>query len=472
MLRREAEQLQRQMEQLVRNGQQGSNGSQQDSQQQSSTQGQIGSQSSRQQAGNQSSGSPAGASGDQRIEQALKRLQQATDAMKRNSKPQQGAVGQQAADQLRQASNLLAGTQQQLASGRVGSLAREAGRLTQEQRAQADRINKFAGQQADPSATNLDAVLARLHERDRLARERQQLSNDLSNLQRNLRDAARAMASSQPGVAQKLRDALTEMDESDLDNHVQRTADWLRRGVNPNSNGTESEIAQGLEKLNQQLQQAQKKVDQGEPGQRGMDQGGEAAALDQVEVLRKQLEALASSRDGQRDAQQGQNRAGQSGDVSHGGDRNSDGTVWGNINTGNNRYGQPGQRSAPTDASDNPADTKRTYWQSMRALNHLRQMVRNDPEAAKEVAELARQMQLLDPSRFSGNPAMVEQMHREVLSSVDRLELQLQRDTASTQARTGKSYAVPSGYQESVAAYYKRLSKNPQATGVPKGELP
>jgi hypothetical protein len=473
MLRREAEQLQRQLEQLARNGQQDSNGSQQDSQQQSSTQGQRGSQSSRQQAGNQSSGSPAGASGDQRIEQALKRLRQATDAMNRNSKPQQGAVGQQAADQLRQASNLLAGTQQQLASGRVGSLAHEAGRLTQEEHAQADRINKFAGQQVEANATNLDAMLARLHERDRLAQERQQLSNDLSNLQRDLRDAARAMASSQPGVAQKLRDALTEMDESDLDNRMQRTADWLRRGIDPNSNGTESEIAQGLEKLNQQLQQAQKKVDQGEPGQRGMDQGGEAAALDQVEGLRKQLEALASSRDGQRGGQQGQNRAGQSGgDVSYGGGRNSDGTVWGNINTGNNRYGQLGQRSAPTDASDNPADTKRTYRQSMRALNHLRQMVRNDPEVAKEVAELARQMQLLDPNRFSGNPAMVEQMHREVLSSVDRLELQLQRDAASTQARTGKSYTVPSGYQESVAAYYKRLSKNPQATRVPKGELP
>jgi hypothetical protein len=450
ILRREAEQLQRQMEQLARNGQQGSNGSQQDSQQQSSTQGQSAAQSSRQQVGNQPSGAPAGASGDQRIEQALKRLQQATDAMKRNSKPQQ------AADQLRQASNLLLGTQQQLASGRVGSLAREAGRLTQEEHAQADRINKFAGQQADPSATNLEAMLARLHERDRLALERQRFSNDLSNLQRNLRDAARAMASSQPGVAQELRDALTEMDESDLDNRVQRTADWLRRGINPNSNGTESEIAQGLEKLNQQLQQAQKKVHQGEPGQRGMEQGAEATALDQVERLRKQLEAVASSRDGQRGGQQGQ-----SGDVSYGGG-----------NTGNNRYGQPGQRSAPTDVSDNPADTKRTYWQSMRALNHLRQMVRNDPEAAKQVAELARQMQQLDPSRFPGNPTMLEQMHREVLSSVDRLELQLQRDAAAIQARTGKSYAVPSGYQESVAEYYKRLSKNPQATRVPKGELP
>jgi hypothetical protein len=88
-------------------------------------------------------------------------------------------------------------------------------------------------------------------------------------------------------------------------------------------------------------------------------------------------------------------------------------------------------------------------------------MVQNDPQAAKEVEELVRQMQQLNPSRFPGNPAMVEQMHREVLSSVDKLELQLERDSSSTDARTGKSDAVPSGYQESVAEYYRRLSKNP-----------
>jgi hypothetical protein len=56
---------------------------------------------------------------------------------------------------------------------------------------------------------------------------------------------------------------------------------------------------------------------------------------------------------------------------------------------------------------------------------------------------------------------MVEQMHREVLSSVDRLELELQRAGASADARTGKPDAVPTGYQESVADYYKRLSKTP-----------
>jgi hypothetical protein len=146
--------------------------------------------------------------------------------------------------------------------------------------------------------------------------------------------------------------------------------------------------------------------------------------------------------------------------VRYGGGGGADGTVWGNINTGNNRYSQAGQRPAPPDASGNPADTERTYQQGVRELSQLRQMIQGDPQAAKEVQELTRQMQRLDPSRFPGNPAMVEQMHREMLSSIDRIELQLQRNGASTEARTGKPYAVPAGYQDSVAEYYRRLSKN------------
>jgi hypothetical protein len=445
--------------------------------------------------------------------------------MKRSGGSQQSAdAARQAADKLRDATNLLGGTQQRLASGKVDTLSHESDRLTQEERAQAERIDKLtAGQQGDSGTMDRDSMMARLRERDRLAGERQQLSNDLSKLQKGVRDAAREMASNQPGVAQKLRDALTEMDQSDLDNHVQRTADWLRGGVNPNANGTENQIAQGLEKLSQQLRQAQQGIGEGKPGQPGAGQGDETAALSQVERLRRQLEAMASSRRGDgrqqgRDGQQGQNnqlgmngnqqgqatgngqqsgnggqqgragqqsgqnaqggpqqgggfgqqagdrtgqRGGQSGDVRYGGGGGADGTVWGNINTGNNRYGQAGQRPAPPDASGNPADTERTYQQGVRELNQLRQMVQGDPQAAKEVQELARQMQQLDPSRFPGNPAMVEQMHREVLSSIDRIELQLQRDGASTEARTGKPYAVPAGYQDSVAEYYRRLSKNP-----------
>src|SRR6516225_10161521 len=101
---------------------------------------------------------------------------------------------------------------------------------------------------------------------------------------RGIRDSAREMAHTQPEVARKLRDALTEMDESDLDNHVQRTADWLRRGIDPNSNGTETEIAQGLEKLDRQLQAAQQGIGPGKAGQTS-DKPSATAALDQVERL-------------------------------------------------------------------------------------------------------------------------------------------------------------------------------------------
>jgi len=470
--------------------------------------------------------------------------------MKRGSTPQQGTdAAQQAADRLRDATNLLAGTQQQLASGKVDSLAREAGQLTQEEHAQADRIDKLASQQGNAGATDMDNMAALIRQRDQLAQERQQLSDELSSLQKNIRDAAREMAPNQPGVAQKLRDALTGMDESDLDNHVQRTADWLRSGINPNSNGTETEIAQGLEKLSQQLRQAQQGMGQGQPGQRGAgQQGDQTAALNQVERLRNQIEAMAASRggngrggqngqnqNGQAQNRQGQNGQGQNGQGQNGqgsgqqagngrgqgrngqqqggngqggngqggqqqggglgqqagnnpgqrggngapfggdvgnrnlGGRSGDirnsgeggGTVWGNYNTGNNHYGQAGQQTAPTNASGNPADTEATYRQGMRELNQLRQLVQGDPQTEKEISDLTRQMQQLDPSRFPGNPAMVEQMHREVLSSVDKIELQLQHDDASTEARTGKPDAVPAGYQDSVAEYYRRLSKNP-----------
>lgn len=557
MLRREAEQLQRQIEQLARNRQQNANGSSsgqtgsqsdaldQESSTQNASQGRSGSQATSRQDGGRSSGGAATQSSDDRIEEALSRLRQAGDAMKRSGSPQESSeAAGQAAERLREATSLLAGTQQQLASSKTDTLSREADRLTQEERSQADRIDKLANQPAADLADR-DTMMARLKRRDQLANERQQLSDELSKLQKDLRDAAREMASNQPDVARKLRDAVTEMDDSDLDNHVQRTADWLRRGINPNANGTEGEIAQGLQKLSDQLRQAQKGMDQGAhqgthgPGDRVP--GDETSALDKVERLRSQLEAMRVSRAGtsgqnakasaagQRAGHQSQtngeqrlgsaeqaglNGEGRSGDafarnvdgtrkgqgdqqpgsatgqqaqfqsglqvgnrirsggnlstrngemggeVRDGGGGTADGTAWNNINTGNNRYGPPAQRTASIDSSGNPADTERTYQQGMRELSELRQAVKDNPEAAKEVERLARQMRQLDPSRFPGNRAMVEQMHQQVLDSVDRLELQLQRDDASTDAHTGKPYVIPTGYQDSSAEYYRRLSKS------------
>jgi hypothetical protein len=541
MLRREAEQLQHQMEQLAEKGQLGSSGSQsrQSSQQQSSSpqngsgrptssdsqsdsKTQPSSQSVREQSGAASSASSSGSLAEPQIAQALNRLHQAINTLRNISDPGRDRTSaQHAAEQLRQASNLLAATQQQLASEKVASLAREADRLSHEESIQAGRINKFAGQNA-PNLTDLNTMLTRRRELTQLARDRQQLSDDLSDLQRNIRGAASEMAPNQPGVAQSLRDALTEMDNSDLDNRMQRTADGLRRGVDPTTRGSEDEIAQGLTKLSQQLGQASKGMGQAKQRKGESTEQDQVELMDQVERLRNQIESMTrSSGDNRRAGQNGQagqsgqtdqnsqsqlsrnghvgsgqaaqqqgfnssplgrnqhspsgassaqdlltgdlgnpNRGVQSGDVRDGGGGSVDGTVWNNINTGNNHYGHPRQQSSPTDVSGNPPDVEGDYQQGMRELSRIRQRVKDDPQAAKNIAELTRQMQHLDPSRLPGNPAMVEEMHRAILSSLDRLELQLQHDGISPQARTGKPYSVPPGYQDSVAEYYRRLSKS------------
>ena len=501
MLRREAEQLQRQMQEMAKNEQQG----RQDS---SASAGSSSQADSQQRPGSQSRSQAQPGSqdrADQRVQQAIRRLEEAVDAMKRSGGAQQNTdVAGRAAEQLREAANLLADTQQQLASGKVDSLAREATRLKNEEGAQSERIDKAMSQQQNGDAFDLTDTMARMRERDRLAQERQQLSDDLSKFEKSMRDSALQMAPNQPGVAKQLRDALTEMDNSDLNNHTQRTADWLRRGVNPNANGTENEIAQGLDTLKQQLQQAQQAMNDQQPGQRnsGTKSGpaDQSAALDTIARLRNQIESMRrgpgrnggagkdhSSAQGHQQAQGGMDNqqqlsrgggsqpgrtgnaatrsgdvGGPVGDIRFGGAPYSDSAERGNINTGNNRYSSSAQQRQSNDPSANPDDAERTFQQQLRELNRLRQMLKDDPQASKEAQDIARQMQHLDPRRLPGNPAMVEEMHRQVLSSIDRLELQLVRNAAASLAsRTGRPLAVPDGYQDSVAEYYRALSNSP-----------
>jgi hypothetical protein len=528
MLRREAEQLQHEMEQMQgQQGQQGQQGGQQSASGSSGQgkpgQGKAGQSQQQAQAGSQGSADSASKDGgtDPRVQQALNRLRAANEEMRRAGGRQQG--GQQgseqakrAAEQLREATNLLGGAQKQQATGKLDSLSREAGRLAQTESAQAERLRKLAGQQDENSEPTPAEMAARAQERNRLAEERQRLSDDLSYLEKGLRDTAREMAPNQPGTASKLRDALSEMDQSDLGNRVQRTADWLRRGINPNSNGTEGEIASGLKKLSDEVRQAQQGMGSERDGQGKAGQGTQTAALDHVERLRSQIQSLSSQQgrgraQGSQQSGQGapqgqggqQGQRGQAGQQSSGGQRgqaqsggqqaagqqgggqlgsrdrtaqigdsgdigNVDprggggGVVTYNVNTGNNTFDRTGQRLTGGNNGPVPEDTERTIQQGLKELNQLRQLAKNDPDALREIQDLVKEMQRLDPGRFPGNPAMVEELHTQVLNDVDKLELQLRRnsdDPQPGQVRTSKSPTVPQGYQDAVAEYYRRLGK-------------
>jgi hypothetical protein len=470
MLRRQAEELQRQMEQMARNNGQGGSSS---SSQQGSAQGSSASGSSGQ------SGA-GGKVGDPRVQQALDRLRQATDDMRRATSPQQSeAEARRAADRLKEASGLLGSMRQQQSATKVDSLAEEASRLQQEEQQQSDRIRRAFGQGfgAQPNA----------QERRNLAEERDKLAAELGQLEKNLQDTARELSTNHENAAStKLREALADMQQSDLRARVQRGSDWMRRGIDPNANGMEPEIAAGMQRLEKELHDAQQAMS-ASPAQGNDSQQGLETALNRVERLRNQLGSLSHDGQGRQQGGQGQGgqqgnqqgRSGQQGAWSPNGGPGSriggadsgtgyvntnpgggaTGTVWGNLDTGNNT--PRGGSQVQPDTSTVPP--QRAYEESLRDLNQLRQTVREDPEMAKQVQELIQEMERLDPSRFPGNPALVEQLHSQVLADVDKLELQLRRqldDKDAGQVRSGDTKSVPQGYEEPVAEYYRRLSKN------------
>jgi hypothetical protein len=314
-----------------------------------------------------------------------------------------------------------------------------------------------------------------------------------------MRNAARELDATQRAASDKLRAALEGMDQADLETRLQRTADWLRTGIDPTANGTESQIASGLQRLSEQLHQAQQALVAG--GQRQGTEGAEAA-LNSVERLRRQIEALSGQRPGERGqgqpgqaqgrqnyqtgslsrngqpGQQGQGeQGGQGAQAGQGGNGQQDGRV-GNIgpggangsggyqyglDTGNNA--RSGTAKSPTQAA--PAgDPEQSIQQGLSELNQLRRETSNDPEMQRQIQELISEMEHLDLRRFPGNPAMVEELHQRLLSGVDTLELQLRRnldDKRPGQIRSADSLAVPPGYKDAVADYFRRLSTTTQA---------
>ena len=108
------------------------------------------------------------------------------------------------------------------------------------------------------------------------------------------------------------------------------------------------------------------------------------------------------------------------------------------------------------------AEIERAYQEALHDLNALRQTVRGETGPLGDIKDLQRELDHLDPRRFPGNPAMLQELHAQVLASMDKLELQIRRamdDKKSGQLRTGDAQRVPDGYQDSVADYFRRLSK-------------
>jgi len=483
MLRREAEKLQRQMEQLTRgdSSQQPQSG-QQGQSSQSSQQGQQ-SQQSQQSASSGRTGSTA----DPRLQQALDRLSRATDDMRQAENQQAGSSDQanagqrRAGERLQEAHDILNGIQRQNAAQQLEDMAQKANQLAAHQTDYQNRMRQMFAEGAQPGQSQ--------RQNSQMAGEKEQMADQLKQLEKQMGDTAQSLAGAKNPVSTKLREALSEAQQNELELHMRKGAEWIRQGQGMYTWVRESTVTMGLDHLRDQLQQAQAGLQQqGQPGKGPGDKGDIEKALAQLEGMRNRMQQLTESQ-GQRggkgqpqpgkgqsqqgqsqqgqgqqqgqsqqgQGQQGQGQQGQAGQGQSG--QASNGSGVGQVapgEPGGSPYGGVGNRGGSGDVS--PRGLEQGYRESLQDMGQLRDFIRTHPEYSNEVLQL---MHTMNPS-YVNDAELSQRIGREVIPQMERLELELRRqldEKNSDQVRSAGAEHVPAGYSDAIAEYFRKLSK-------------
>jgi hypothetical protein len=500
-------------QQQGQSGQGGQGGQGQQSQAQQRQQGQSQAQQ-QQQAMQARRGQSAG---QQQLDQAIERLKQATrdmqnaESSQQAGSPQSEAEARRAAERLQEARDLISGMRKQQGGEQIGDLARKAEDLAGKHQDFGNRLRKEFGSEQSGATREKS---------EQLAGESESLLKQLKELEKQMQQSARDLAATDREASAKIRRALGDMQQDELARNLGMSAEAIRRGYGAWAAMREATTTQSLNKLRDRMKELEAAgVKGGKPGEKGLQE-----ALDQAESLRRQMEQMARAMgqgqkgqqgqqgqggqkgqqgqggqpgqssgngqqgqsgqqsgqgQGQQQGQQGGQQPGQSqsqssGGKSGGGQQFGAGSPssgegreagpayggspggWGGINRGERFNNDGGFRGS------NPAIAEQAYREAQRDLTRLRDNVGDNPDIARDVNDLIREMGRIDPRRFGQEPLLAERINAQVVSSIEQIELQLRRKVEEQQGgnvRSGASEAAPPGFANSVADYFRKLSK-------------
>jgi uncharacterized protein (DUF1499 family) len=498
MLRREAEELQEQLNQLQRqqqngqqqSGQQQANSGQQQGQQQGGQQGQQGQPGQPGQGGQQGQQGGEqqnGESGEQvaqselqrRMESAIRAMNQASEGLQGNASPEElQRAADEASRQLQEAreqvaAEQLAGMQQTFENmAQLGEqMTQEQQRIEQALQEAALRATKDRDSGKDPNSTGLTMA-----EGNALAEQGRELAQKLQQLQQQMSAAQQNFSEQVPdAAANELERAANDITERQLEAAVSETATYVEVGYNLYITSQQSAVTSAMRELEERLARANELVEQASaPGDSDLDR-----ARRQAEDLRAQLQQLAqngqpgqggqqqdpngspSDQPGQQQNQQGgqQGQQGQQGQggQQQGGQRGGFGDRFG---FGPRNLG--GAWDGRDDFFDGPITLPDTFYDNVGDLTQIARSAIPDmnlsPEEMEELYNLIRQ---LEGQQVNRNESILAQEYGEMLALVEQLEagLKLDEDNRGGNVRTATSDEVPEEYQESVAEYFRRLSR-------------
>ena len=415
-------------------------------------------------------------------------MAQAGRALSQAARDMQQASGQQGSDsrsetaralqRIREANDLLSGQQRQWDEQMVQRLV--------------DNADKVARQQAKITE-DVDGAARRLGREERLEagletlretiKDKVEMLDTLSNLERQINEVAQRLAASQRKAAQQLRGASSMIQENRMADKLRQGAWLARRGMWPMAATREKDLQADTEQLQERVQDAQGSLEQA-----GSDEHLREA-LASAEQLRQELESIerqqrgSPGRPGNRDGQRGEQgsqaggnqpsgagSAGRAGGGPYGGQRDGRtgglppgryrGEAW---NPGNNRPWSPEEMSRRAPLSrEEQRQLDRQYRQLTQQASDLRQLLSEDPEFKNMVEGLIVAMQNLDRERFPGNPEELDRLRADLIGDWKELELHLSRQLQidkSGAVRLSGLERIPERYRSILEEYYRSISR-------------
>ena len=443
----------------------------------------------------------------ERLQQALQDMQQAGSSQQAGT-PQGEAQARRAADRLREAQQMLEGLRGKQSTNQVDDLAKQAEDLARRQQESMNQLRQTLESQGDRGLNRQQA--------EQIAGQKDSEIADLNRLEQGLQNAVRDLMATQRQTSNKLREALGEMQQQEIPRDLQRNATWIRNGMGDYALMSEFQVTQGLNSLRDQLRQAQQSLASGSKDGQQDDKALEQA-LNNVERMRQALQALQQGQHGQQGGQpgqqqgqlqrgqqqgqqggqqQGQGQQSQQGGQQQGGQQQGGQQQGGQQQGGQQQGGQqqggqqaggrqggtwqPGQPGGPGGGSDlwnggnwggaypwdprnpiRPEDYQTAYRDAIQSLNQLQQQLRDDPNAVRDIQGVIRDLRQFDPFHYSNDSLLGERIQA-ALAGVEQVEMELRRKvdtTAGGSVRSPGTEQVPQGYEESVADYFRKLSK-------------
>jgi hypothetical protein len=423
----------------------------------------------------------------QELNDAIKKMQDAADAMRRaaaNGSKDGGAQANQALDRLREAQQRLERNQGGRSDRDLQRAQKDAEQLASEQKEVASDVNGLD-----------EAGAARQARAQALGQRKEAMDAKVADLQQQLEKIANEMRRDEKEAARKLDEAAGSIRDKRIREKIRYTKGALQGAGSQYAKGMEDDISANLDALQKKIADAASAVG------KASKQDAVARAAEKARDLVRGMESLDQR---MRDRQQGKGAPGQEGKGREG--KNSQGQQ-GKGQEGGNSQGQEGQqgqgdaqgqqsqggqnaggatsggdyggspRSAGSYNGDprswggygrwNPDDIRQFRGQFREWANDAEALRRQLQQAGmnpRELDEFLRDLKAFDNDRVYTDPRGLEALQAAAIDKLKKVEFSLRRkaETGNDSLSLSGSDQVPEGFRQAIEEYYRSLAKKAQ----------